>query len=91
MDLVAGRQLLPGEIRQAGPTDAAAVAGPIFLSQGDFPATQGAAQAIPPSAALGVQQKRTSSKKREIEKKILTNPKHSGNINPAVGTATSLV
>ena len=88
---MAAGQLLPGEIRQAGLTDTAAVAGPVFLSQGDLPAAQGAAQGVPPSAALGVKQKRTSSKKREKEKKLLTNPKPSGNINPAVGTATSLV
>ena len=62
---MAAGQLLTGEIRQAGPTDTAAVAGPIFLSQDDFPAAQGAAQGVPPSAALGVQQKRTSSKKSE--------------------------
>ena len=60
---MAARQFLPGEIRQAGPTDPAAVAGPVFLSLGDLLAAQGAAQDLPPSAFFGVQQHKASSKK----------------------------
>ena len=56
MRLTAGKKLLPRKIGEAIGTDAASVAGPVFLTCGDLLTTQRAAENVPPRAAMGVVQ-----------------------------------
>jgi len=62
---MAGRQLLAGKIRQAGRADAAAVAGPVFLSDRDLLSAKRAEQGLPHPAAVKLLQKSPSLKNRK--------------------------